>query len=177
MTDITVQIDTPQDIADRMSALAQNWQSYAYKALGEALSMDDVLGAIRKRTPRSELDSHWNLTKDGRRIINSDGTKIVRRKGKEVIVKSDYIPGMNNLRNDLKLQPITEGGSSRSFSLGFPNVGYAGDVHERDDERTNWTHSGTGSHFLSGVIEEQQDEIPTVITENIESMMRQDGII
>ena len=171
---IRVTVPSIEEVAKRMSMLGSEWQDIAFKSLGETLQTENVMGAIRKRTPRSELTSKWNLyvRKDGsvRRKIDTDRPR-----------KDGYVPGMNNLRNDLKFYSPMNTPGSRSFELGFKNVPYARAVHQMDasskGKAINWTTAGTGSHFVSGPVEKAKDWIPGNISTSIEFMMRRKGII
>lgn len=174
MTDIRVTVSDFAEVSERMSKLGAEWQSIAFDCLGETLQMEKVMGEIRKRTPRSELTSPWNLTTD-------KNGKVRRKISAENPRKNGYVPGMNTLRNDLRFYVGGNSPASRSFEIGMKNVEYAGAVHEMTESSRgrsiDWTTQGTGAKFIEKPVEDARDWIPQNISSLIEEKLVQKGII
>jgi len=155
MTSYNVPIDDLEDFTRAMDILKTEWGNIRERALGEALQLT-IEGPIKSRTPRSKrgLPKYKNYAN----------------------------AGLGNLRNDYRLQEISNGGSRCEFMIGYPDVEYAKAVHDMKDPTSKgkpvqWSAPGTGNRFLELPIVENQDTLPANICDNIDFMFRSAGII
>lgn len=158
MNEITVQINDPKEVQEKMSALGEAWQEVAMKSLYEPIQ-NVLMRKINRQTPRSKIPK---------------GKKAADLKPR----KDGYVPGQGNLQNAIRVPNVkNDSQDERSVAIGAPNVKYSGYVHEMDNEKTKWSTPGTGSHFIEGPTKELNDTLVAEICKSIDFQLKARGIL
>lgn len=126
-------VQDPREIAQFMDTLSASWDRIVSNSLKDALS-HDLRTAVLKRVPESNRHRYPN----------------------------DPERGLANLRKDFDIVSIRVAPGDVSYRVGFANVEYAEEVHDKPDPSPSgrpvkWSKPGSGNEYLSGPVHETKD--------------------
>ncbi len=100
---------------------------------------------------------------DRDKVVQAISAKLYQFGGKVIAVSDERVPvDTGNLRSTARVETPVQDGNEVSVTLGYGStaVDYALQVHENLSPHVRWKRPGSGPKYLSGPLQEMQDQLP-----------------